>query len=194
MIKIFQKNKNSNKKYILIFFISAICIFTCWKKFFFVESSSFDTSKYELIIQKIDIKKPKTITDAETFIIQNNNIYGALTAMFLSKQYVLSNNLNKAAFLLNSNLKYIKEENLKNVLLIRICKIKIQQKKYHEAMNILKNIKNVEWQNIVENMKGDIFMGQNNKKEALIAWEKSKSYNLSNASKEIVNMKINEIK
>jgi len=43
-------------------------------------------------------------------------------------------------------------------------------------------------------MKGDIFININNKKEAIKSWKKSLFIEDSNASKEIINMKLNELK
>lgn len=75
-----------------------------------------------------------------------------------------------------------------------MAKIQIQKNKNNEALNILLTIKNYNWNNMIENMKGDIFINKNNKKEALKHWEKSFLIEDSNASKEIINMKINELK
>jgi predicted negative regulator of RcsB-dependent stress response len=117
-----------------------------------------------------------------------------LSSLFLAKKYILDNNLDKAFIQLNNSLKYTKEENLKNILKLRIAKIKIQQNKNQDAMKILEDIKDSTWTSIKENMKGDIFMKNKDIKKAILAWEKSKYFEQSNASKEIINMKINQIK
>ncbi|QCI16270.1 YfgM family protein, partial [Buchnera aphidicola] len=151
-----------------------------------------EPSKYEEIIRKINLEDSKNFIEAENFIIQNENIYGTLTSLCLAKKYILENNFEKALIQLKNSLKYTKEENLKNILLLRITKIEIQNLKNQNAMNILENIKDDNWKNIVENMKGDIFINQKNKKEAIKSWKNSLLIENSNASKEIIQMKINE--
>ncbi|MCU4137202.1 tetratricopeptide repeat protein [Buchnera aphidicola (Sitobion miscanthi)] len=188
---------NTSKKNIIlfvlfIFFISLILFF--WQHTFKVQDKNLNTLKYEKIIKKINIKNPENLKKIEKFIIQNNNIFGTLTALSLAKKYVLYNDLDKAFIQLNNSLKYTQDENLKNILKLNMAKIQIQKHKNKEAMNILKTIHNHNWDNIIENMKGDIFMNINNPKEAIKFWNKSLLNESSNASREIINMKINELK
>lgn len=189
--KIFISNK---KKFLIIFFL----VFFSFSIFFFIKKEEkkieFKKIKYEEIIEKINAKKNDQLNDVENFIIENKNIYGTLSSLFLAKKYIINNNLDKALIQLNNSLKYTKEENLKNLLRIRIAKIKIQQKKGKNAMEILNEIKDDSWTSIIENMKGDIFMENKEFKKAIKAWEKSKYFEQSTAFKEIINMKINEIK
>ncbi|QCI20723.1 tetratricopeptide repeat protein [Buchnera aphidicola (Brachycaudus cardui)] len=180
--------------FFIIFFIIFSIILCYWKYSFKTDTNNLNPLQYENIIKEININKPTNLNKAETFIIQNKNIYGTLTAMFLAKKYVLKNDFQKAIIQLNNSLKYTKEENLRNILKIRITKITIQQKEYKKSINILKTINDHNWSNIIENIKGDIFFKQNNKKAAIKAWEKSLFLESSNASKEIINMKLNELK
>lgn len=188
---------NFSKKniiFFILFFLSISSIFFYWKYLFPVHSKNLDSSKYEKIIKKMNTKNPKYLNEIENFIIQKNNIYGTLTALSLAKKYVLSNNLDKAFIQLKNSLKYTKEENLKNILKLNMAKIKIQKYQHKEAMDILKTIQNHNWDNIIENIKGDIFINIKNKKEAIKSWRKSLLIENSHASKEIINMKINELK
>jgi len=187
---------NISKKNIIFFilFLFFIClIFFYWNYPIASHKTNLESLKYKEIIKKINTNNSKKLDEVENFIIQNDNIYGTLTALSLSKKYILSNNLERAFVQLNNSLKYTKEENLKNILKLNIAKIYIQQFKNKQAINILQTIQNHNWNNIVENMKGDIFMSQNFKKEAIKYWKKSLLSENSNASKEIINMKINEL-
>ncbi|QCI17973.1 tetratricopeptide repeat protein [Buchnera aphidicola (Acyrthosiphon lactucae)] len=180
--------------FFILFLLFILCIFFYWKYPSVIYKKNLESLKYAEIIKKINQKNTKNFNEVENFIIQNNNIYGTLAALSLAKKYVLYNNLDKAFIQLKNSLKYTQEENLKNFLKLNMAKIQIQKNKNNEALNILLTIKNYNWNNMIENMKGDIFINKNNKKEALKHWEKSFLIEDSNASKEIINMKINELK
>ncbi|QCI21304.1 tetratricopeptide repeat protein [Buchnera aphidicola (Hyperomyzus lactucae)] len=181
----------------VLFFISlflVLIVFLFYLQYpFRAQKENLDSSEYKKIIKKINKKNSKNLIEAEHFIIKNQNIYGTLTALYLAKKYTLEGTLNKAFLQLNNSLKYTKEENLKNILKLRMAKIKMQNSENKDALNILENIKNHNWDNIIENMKGDIFINEKNKKEAIKAWRKSLSIENSNASKEIINIKIAEL-
>ncbi|CAL4326653.1 YfgM family protein [Buchnera aphidicola] len=192
MFKIFKKKI----VIFVIFFIvlSSLLLYFFWKNSFTTNTNNLNAFKYEEIIQEINKNTLKNLNSAENFIIKNQNTYGTFTAMILAKKYILKDNFERAIIQLNNSLKYTKEENLKNILKIRIAKIKIQKKEYTQALDILQTIKNQNWSNIIENLKGDIFFEKNDKKMALKHWKKSFFLENSNASKEIINMKINELK
>ncbi|WP_284443208.1 YfgM family protein [Buchnera aphidicola] len=186
----------SKKKivFLILFFLIISFILFYWKYPFVINKKNSELLKYEEITKKINKKNVKILHEVENFIIKNNNIYGTLTALSLAKKYVLYKNFDKAYIQLKNSLKYTKEENLKNILKLNMAKIQIQTNKNKEAIDILETINNHNWDNIIENMKGDIFAIKNNKKQALKCWKKSFLIEDSNASKEIINMKINELK
>lgn len=189
-----KKQSISRKKVFLITFFFIMIFFIL---FLIIKPKNkikkFEKAKYEEIIREINAKKNGDFLNIEKFIIENENIYGTLASLSLAKQYVLKNNLEKAFIQLETSLKYTKEENLKNILRIRMAKIRIQQNKYKDAMQIIQEIKDDSWRNIAENIKGDIFIKTGNIKLAIQAWEKSKYFEESKTSKEIINMKINEV-
>jgi len=192
-VKMFNISKKNIIFFILfLFFISLILFY--WKYPIPSRQKNLASLKYEEIIKKINMNNSENLNEAENFIIENDNIYGTLTALSLSKRYILSNNLEKAFIQLNNSLKYTKEEILKNILKLNIAKIYIQQFKNNQAIDILQTIHNHNWNNIIENMKGDIFINKNLKKEAIKSWKNSLLSENSNASKEIINMKISELK
>lgn len=177
-----------SKKYIIIFFLILSIFLLFGKSLFPVYVIDEQTVQYKEIKKKIDLNKK------QNFLIQNNNSDKILNGMFLAKKYILKNDFNKAFTELNNCLKYTEEENLKNILKLRMAKIKIQKNEYEIALNILNTIKTQHWMNIIENIKGDIFVEINKKKEAIQCWKKSLSIESYNASKEIIKMKINELK
>jgi predicted negative regulator of RcsB-dependent stress response len=189
MFNLFKKNIIF---FILIFFI-CISLMFYWQYPFIVHKTNLNSSEYKEITKKISTKNFKYLVEAEYFVIKNQNIYGTLTALNLAKKYVLNNHLDKALIQLKNSMRYTKEENLRNILKLRIAKIKIQNSENQDALNILESIKNHNWDNIIENMKGDIFLNEKKKKEAIKSWKNSLSMENSNASKEIINMKITEL-
>nr|WP_186821884.1 tetratricopeptide repeat protein [Buchnera aphidicola] len=184
----------NKKTYLMIFLLVFLIFFVVLFKKPKEKKINSQEFRYEEIIKKINAKKNQDLSTIEKFIIENKNIYGTLSSLFLAKEYILDNNLDKAFIQLNNSLKYTKEENLKNILKLRMARIKIQQNKNQDAMKILEKIKDDSWISIVENIKGDIFMKNKDIKKAKLAWEKSKYFQQSNASKEMINMKINQIK
>ncbi|QCI24096.1 tetratricopeptide repeat protein [Buchnera aphidicola (Macrosiphoniella sanborni)] len=188
----------SKKKIVFItlffLFLSLNLIIFYWKYPMIDQTKNLNAIQYEEIIKKININKPQNIYEVENFIIHNHNVYGTLTALSLSKEYILHNELDKALISLSNSLKYTSEENLKILLTLNIAKLKIEKNCNQQAIKILNRIQNHNWSNIIENMKGDIYMHLNNKKEAIKSWEKSLSLEDSNASKEIIRMKINDLK
>ncbi|QCI19111.1 YfgM family protein [Buchnera aphidicola] len=191
-----SKRKNISKKkifFIIFFFTLILFIFFLIKKPKNNIKNLNQTEYYE-IVQEINAKKNLDYKNVENFIIDNKNIYGTLVSLLLSKQYILKNELEKAFVQLDNSLKYTEEENLKNILRLRMSKIKIEQKKYKDAIEIIEKIKDNSWVNIVEDVKGDIFMKNKNIKLAIKAWEESNYFEKSKTSKEITNMKINEAK
>jgi len=189
-----KKFRISKKKvFLTIFFLILICFIL----FFIIKPKNrvknLEKNTYEEIINEIDAKKNSNFLNIEKFIIENKNIYGTLVSLSLAKEYILKNNLEKAFIQLETSLKYTKDENLKNILKFRMSKIKIQQNKNKDAMHIIQTIKDHSWRNVVENIKGDIFMKNGNIKLAIKSWKKSKFFEQSKVSKEIIDMKINEI-
>ncbi|ANZ22777.1 hypothetical protein ATN01_03030 [Buchnera aphidicola (Diuraphis noxia)] len=191
MLKTFKKKTIS----LTAFLITLIIIF------FFVFSKNFINSykknttliKDDEIEKKINSQKSENSNQKEVFYLKKNNLKDTLRGMVLAKKYILNNNLEKSFEILKNCLKNTEEENLKNILKIKMTKIKIQKNEYKIAIKILESIKNKNWINIVENIKGDIFSKQNKKKQAINCWKKSLLQTSSNASKEIIKMKINEL-
>ncbi|WP_422667474.1 tetratricopeptide repeat protein [Buchnera aphidicola] len=198
MSHLFKKNIFFSKKniYVILFLIFCLVIFLFLKKTLNIYSLNnikyqLPSIKYEKIIKTIDIKKPLTLIQAEDFIKQNKNINGIFISFFLAKQYVLNNQLKKAITTLDNSLKYAQEENLKNLLLLKIATIKIEQHDYQHAINILNKIKDHSWDNIIKNYKGDIFKQLHNNKKAKQEWENSQEIEESNIIKKIIQIKIN---
>jgi predicted negative regulator of RcsB-dependent stress response len=150
--------------------------------------------KYETIIEEISLEKPESLKKAEIFIVNNRNIYGTLTSIFLAKKYIAHNDFNAALIQLNNSLQYTEEENLKNILKIKIAAINMQINQYDTAIKMIETLSKKGWKNIIYNLKGDLFFQQKKIQEAIKCWNKSLSEETSNASKELIKMKINEIK
>ncbi|QNS01759.1 MAG: tetratricopeptide repeat protein [Buchnera aphidicola (Pentalonia nigronervosa)] len=184
----------SRKKVIISIVIFLIfSIFFIFKRIFYKNTNTdLNACRYEKVIQELDIKKIETLNNAKNFIMHNNNIYGILTAMFLAKIYISSNDLNNAFLQLNNVLHYSENEELKNIIKLRMVKIKLQKHENQDAIDILNSIKDINWNHIIENIKGDIFIDNKNKKQAIKSWKKSRTLETSHTSKEILNMKISE--
>lgn len=202
LIQSSQIKKNISIKKIIFFIILFLMIFCFFWFKNHINKNSLNIEKkidmkylkYEEIQKKINQKNIKNFNEAEQFILDNKNIYGTLASFSLAKKYILNNNLDKALDQLNNSLKYTKEENLKNILNLRIAKIQIQKKQNKDAIKTLEKINNKNWISIVENLKGDIFIEKKDIQKAIKSWEKSKKFEKSDAFKELIKMKINHAK
>ncbi|QCI21870.1 tetratricopeptide repeat protein [Buchnera aphidicola (Hyadaphis tataricae)] len=193
----------SEKKIIFFSIFFLVIIITLTLSFPFWTSSKSNSEhnkknlkplKYETIIEQISLEKPESLKQAESFIVNNRNIYGTLTSMFLAKTYITHNDFNAALIQLNNSLKYTEEENLKNILKIKIATINMQINQYDTAIKMIETLSKKGWKNIIYNLKGDLFFQQKKIQEAIKYWKKSLSEETSNASKKLIKMKINELK
>ncbi|WP_312055088.1 YfgM family protein [Pantoea brenneri] len=151
------------------------------------------SAQYQQLTSAMQAGKPETLEAVNTFANENSNTYGALAAMDLAKQYVETNQLDKAATLLQNGLKDTKDANLQAVINLRLARIQLQQNHADAALKTLDAVKGDGWTAIVADIRGEALLSKGDKQGARDAWSKGVESDASPALKQMMQMKMNNL-
>ena len=151
------------------------------------------SAQYQQLTSAMQAGKPETLEAVNTFANENSNTYGALAAMDLAKQYVDTNQLDKAATLLQNGLKDTKDANLQAVINLRLARIQLQQNHADAALKTLDAVKGDGWTAIVADIRGEALLTKGDKQGARDAWSKGVESDASPALKQMMQMKMNNL-
>jgi len=157
------------------------------------DSAKTVSAEYQKVISAMQAGKPETLEAVNTFASENSNTYGALAALDLAKQYVDSNQLDKAATLLQNGLKDTKDANLQAVINLRLARIQLQQNQADAALKTLDGVKGDGWTAIVADIRGEALLSKGDKQGARDAWSKGVESDASPALKQMMQMKMNNL-
>lgn len=141
-------------------------------------------------IYNLKINKIKNAIFNKHDKVDINNI---LTMLEKSKNFLEKKQFDKSIEQITNALKFVKDENINNILNIRLARIYLQQKKTFLAIQHLEKVKNIIWIPVKYNYLGDAFLTKGDKKSAREAWKKGIEYDEFNTLKEIMQMKINDL-
>lgn len=151
------------------------------------------SAEYQQLTSAMQADKPDSLEAVATFASENNNTYGALASLDLAKQYVETNQLDKAITLLQSGLKDTKDANLQAVINLRLARIQLQQSQADAALSTLNNVKGDGWTAIVADIRGEALLSKGDKQGARDAWSKGAESQASPALKQMLQMKMNNL-
>ncbi|MHA6312239.1 MULTISPECIES: YfgM family protein [Pantoea] len=157
------------------------------------EATKSVSAQYQQLTSAMQAGKPETLEAVNTFANENSNTYGALAAMDLAKQYVDTNQLDKAATLLQNGLKDTKDANLQAVINLRLARIQLQQNQADAALKTLDAVKGDGWTAIVADIRGEALLSKGDKQGARDAWSKGVESDASPALKQMMQMKMNNL-
>ena len=157
------------------------------------EATKSVSAQYQQLTSAMQAGKPETLEAVNTFANENSNTYGALAAMDLAKQYVDTNQLDKAATLLQNGLKDTKDANLQAVINLRLARIQLQQNHADAALKTLDAVKGDGWTAIVADIRGEALLSKGDKQGARDAWSKGIASDASPALKQMMQMKMNNL-
>nr|WP_217268186.1 YfgM family protein [Pantoea allii] len=157
------------------------------------DSAKTVSAAYQKVTSAMQAGKPETLEAVNTFASENSNTYGALAALDLAKQYVDSNQLDKAATLLQNGLKDTKDANLQAVINLRLARIQLQQNQADAALKTLDGVKGDGWTAIVADIRGEALLSKGDKQGARDAWSKGVESDASPALKQMMQMKMNNL-
>lgn len=92
-----------------------------------------------------------------------------------------------------NSLKKIKEDNIKNILYLRLAKIYSYHKKIEKTIKTLNKVKSHAWWILKYDILGDLLFDKKNKKISLLFFNKSLSYLEDSSLKEMIKIKINDL-
>lgn len=157
------------------------------------EATKSVSAQYQQLTSAMQAGKPETLEAVNTFANENSNTYGALAAMDLAKRYVDTNQLDKAATLLQNGLKDTKDANLQAVINLRLARIQLQQNHADAALKTLDAVKGDGWTAIVADIRGEALLTKGDKQGARDAWSKGVESDASPALKQMMQMKMNNL-
>ncbi|MEB6533083.1 tetratricopeptide repeat protein [Pantoea sp. JZ29] len=185
----------NNGKALAIGVVIGIAALGGWRYWSSHEQDSAKTvsAEYQKLTSAMQVSKPETLEAVNTFARENSNTYGALAALDLAKQYVDSNQLDKAESLLQNGLKDTKDANLQAVINLRLARIQLQQKQADAALKTLDGVKGDGWTAIVADIRGEALLSKGDKQGARDAWSKGVESDASPALKQMMQMKMNNL-
>lgn len=151
------------------------------------------SAQYQQLTSAMRADKPQTLEAVSNFANENSNTYGALASMDVAKQYVDSNQLDKAATQLQNGLKDTKDANLQAVINLRLARIQLQQNQADAALKTLDGVKGDGWTAIVADIRGEALLSKGDKQGARDAWSKGVESDASPALKQMMQMKMNNL-
>lgn len=153
------------------------------------------TARYGEVIAQLKHTDPtaEELQQATRFVQDNQNTYGSLAALELSKVLVTKNNLAGASSALEQGLKGSKNPELSAILNLRLARIQVATNHDKAALMTLSRVKGDSWQVMVSDLQGDIYAHQGNKQAAREAWNKGIVSALTPALKQMMQTKLNNL-
>ncbi|MBE5252092.1 MAG: YfgM family protein [Enterobacterales bacterium endosymbiont of Blomia tropicalis] len=185
----------NNGKALAVGVVIGIAALGGWRYWANHEESSAKTvsAQYQQLTNAMQADKPQTLEAVSNFARDNSNTYGALASMDVAKQYVDSNQLDKAAAQLQNGLKDTKDANLQAVINLRLARIQLQQNQADAALKTLEGVKGDGWTAIVADIRGEALLSKGDKQGARDAWSKGVESDASPALKQMMQMKMNNL-
>ena len=122
------------------------------------------------------------------------NIYSAMTNLYLAKYYHDSNQLDLASSSLSHILSNSASQAHKYIASLRLARINILKDEYVEAIEVLSSIKDSSTDPIVLELLGDIMLKQNDKIAAIKNYELALSQNVTPNKAKLIESKLSTIR
>ena len=119
-----------------------------------------------------------------------DNIYTALANLYSAKAMYSDNKLDEAYIFLDHIISNTSDSDIMNLAIYRKAKILIEQSDYSTALNVLTSLDN--YQHI--ELRGDIYLLQNNKNEALNHYNQVLAFEITPNERKNILAKINLVK
>lgn len=133
-----------------------------------------DSDAYNVIYDKAGKEGADILGEAQQYIDSHDNkSYTVMAALLAAKEAVGKKDLATAAKQLQWALDNSSEESLKAVIVIRLSRIQAEQEKYDAALATLDNPLPMAFVASTEELKGDIYLKQDNKDKARSAYQKA---------------------
>lgn len=198
--KLFQKIKKLiffllliQQKKIFLIIIGFISLFiVSWNYFSVLNQNNY-----------LNLKKIYDFTDESKIFFFNlkdkilkkqNEIKIVSSSMDFVKSLLKNKKIDDAEKEIMNILKKTKDENIKNILYLRLAKIFLYHKKIEQAIKTLNKIKSYAWWTMKYDILGDALINKGDQKTALLFFNKALSITDNSSLKEIIEIKINNLK
>lgn len=114
---------------------------------------------YEQLMNAVAQHDANSVQSFANLLMEDHkkSVYADAARLSLARQYVDENKLDKARDLLNTSVSVGKNEVLKEIALIRMARIEINEKKWDSALKTLSYVKYPAFSPVVQELRGDIF-------------------------------------
>lgn len=186
---------SNNGKALAVGAVMGIAVLVGWRVWAsHQQTTALDASaRYQTLTNAMRAEDPASLQAVAEFINQNQNSYGALAALDLSKAYVDQHKLDAAIQPLQQGLKDSSDDNIQAVLNLRLARLQLEQKQPDAALNALDQIKGQSWQAMVADVRGAALLAKGDTKGARDAWNQGINSDASSALKQVLQMKINNL-
>ncbi|WP_409306559.1 YfgM family protein [Pectobacterium sp. B1J-3] len=172
--------------------VGALVGWRFWQNHQSTSAMSASTS-YQKVTEQLADGKAEGIAAAETFSAANQNNYGVLTALELSRYYVDQKAFAKAEQQLVLAQSHTKDDDLLSLVNLRLARVQLQENKTDDALKTLDAIKLDGWVALAADVRGDALVSKGDHQAARDAYNKGLSANPPQALKALLTMKLNNL-
>lgn len=133
------------------------------------------------------------LTAAQAFSKAEDNLYGRLTDLEIAQFYVDQKNYPQALAVLQSALAIEKDSFLTQVIEFRIARLQFALNEYTASLTTLNQMTDPNWQALVNNLKGDIYVAMKNYPVSKQAYEQALGNQEPSQFNSLVAMKLNQV-
>lgn len=176
---------------VLIVVLFAVGGVRYWKTY---SQSQVDKSSvvFEDLVASMNKEGQNTIQKLVRFAYTEKNIYGVLAALKAAQFYVMELKDYKGAIaLLENALLKTKNENLQNIILMRVARLQQQQNLYVLSLQTLDRIKDDNWSAMINSVRGDVLLKQHRYAESIVAYKTALFSEQASELKENIQIKLN---
>ena len=151
---------------------------------------------YQEIVKLYQAEKFSSFSDKANILVKKNpeNIYSAMTNLYLAKYYHDNNQLDEALKSLSHILANSKSQSHVYIASLRLARINILQGEYVSAIEVLSSIEDGSTDPIVLELLGDIMLIQNDKLEAIKNYESALSQDPTPNKAKLIESKLSTIR
>ena len=151
---------------------------------------------YQEIVKLYQAEKFSSFSDKANILVKKNpeNIYSAMTNLYLAKYHHDNNQLDEALKSLSHILANSKSQSHVYIASLRLARINILQGEYVSAIEVLSSIEDGSTDPIVLELLGDIMLIQNDKLEAIKNYESALSQDPTPNKAKLIESKLSTIR
>ena len=146
-----------------------------------LESKAQASLAYNQIVETLSAGETEANTEIQAFISEHNSTgYAALAALIAAQQLVNADDLEGAQASLQDAINLAKSDAIADLAKLRLSRLQAAKEQFTDALSTLNSVVNTSFADQVEEIKGDIYVAQNDFDSAKIAYANVLSNNENN--------------